>query len=165
MPGLKDAVSDVAEVVIFENWLRYYFIEEGKEGALVLRIPDSTLEEIKEKHEHLHPLAEELNGREMDYKKSQEAVCSFVARMLDGTKYSTGTVVNCFDSKDLKMDLHLFGLWQQGHEERLDAEYHGFQEWMDFFSAWRNTDEVKNYRQKILEASNMEDSQGDTAVQ
>lgn len=153
MKTFKTAVMDVAEVVIFENWLRYYFVAEEEDDKLSLQVPEEIMNEIKEKHEHLYPLAEELNNEELDYQRSQQAVCGYVARQFDGQKYNTGTVPRAFDSKDLKIELHLFGLWQEGHGERLDEERLSFEEFNDFFQKWKNTDEVQNYRKKLLEAS------------
>lgn len=153
MKTFKTAVKDIAEVVIFENWLRFYFVAEEEDDKLALRVPEETMEEIREKHEHLYPVAEELNDAEIDYQRSQEVVCTFVARQFDGQKYSTGTVPRAFDSKDLKIELHLFGLWQEGHQERLDKERLDFEEFYDFFDKWKNTDEVKNYRKKLFETA------------
>jgi hypothetical protein len=152
MKTFKTAVKDIAEVVIFENWLRYYFVSEEEGDKLFLRVPEEVMQEIKEKHEHLYPVAEELNNGEIDYQRSQEVVCTFVAKQFDGQKYNTGTVPRAFDSKDLKVDLHLFGLWQEGHQERLDREHLSFEGFSDFFQTWKNTDEVQNYRKKLLEA-------------
>lgn len=153
MKTFKTAVNDIAEVVIFENWLRFYFVQEEDEDKLSLKVPDETMDEIKEKHEHLYPVAEKLNDAEIDYQRSQEVVCTFVARQLDGQKFKTGTVPRAFDSKELKIDLHLFGLWQEAHTERLGDEKLSFAEFLDFFIQWKNSDEVKNYRKKLLEAS------------
>lgn len=153
MKTVKTAVKDIAEVVIFENWLRYYFVAEEGDEKLSLKVPEETMAEIKDKHEHLYPVAEKLNNEEIDYLRSQEVVCSFVARQFDGRKYNTGTIPRAFDSSDLKVELHLFGLWQEAHQERLDAESLNFEDFFEFYSNWRDTDEVQNYRKNLLESA------------
>jgi len=151
MKTVKTAVKDIAEVVIFENWLRFYFVAQEEDDKLSLKVPEETMDEIKEKYEHLYPVAEQLNNAEIDYQRSQEVVCSFVAQQFDGSKYTTGTIPRAFDSSDLKIELHLFGLWQEAHQERLDQENLNFEGFYDFFSKWRDTDEVQSYKKKLKE--------------
>lgn len=153
MKTVKTAVRDIAEVVIFENWLRYYFVAEEGDEKLTLKVPEDTMAEIKDKHEHLYPVAEMLNNEEIDYQRSQEVVCSFVARQFDGSKYHTGAIPKAFDSSDLKVELHLFGLWQEAHQQRLDDERLNFEDFSDFFTKWRDTDEVQNYRESLLKSA------------
>ena len=82
----QNAVLRILETVMFENWIRFYFltekldapVEEGAEKPLFVAIPEQGMQRIKELYPDLLPLAESLNGKEISFALSQQAVCSFV---------------------------------------------------------------------------------------
>ena len=88
----QNAVLRILETVMFENWIRFYFltekldapVEEGAEKPLFVAIPEQGMQRIKELYPDLLPLAESLNGKEISFALSQQAVCSFVMEHLDG---------------------------------------------------------------------------------
>ena len=63
-------VQCILEAVMFENWLRFYFITEklpadaapGTEPDLALAVPDAAMERIGKLYPHLAPLAASVNG-------------------------------------------------------------------------------------------------------
>lgn len=148
---MQQAVADVAEVMKFENWLRFYFVT-GEEGeAVKIEIPDEIVDELEKNQEHLASLAKQYDGSLIDYQQSCTSTCAHVAMLYDGTKYPSGTVTNVWDSKDLKLEMYLFGLWVQGAEEQLDEEFMPFEAWMKGFEEWKGTDEVQDYLARLTD--------------
>ena len=148
---MQKAVADVAEVMKFENWLRFYFVKEEEGEALRIEIPEERLEYLKKNQEHLHPLADKYNGELIDYEKSCSETCAHIAYLYDGTKYPTGTVGSVWDSKELKIEMYVFGLWMQGHEAVLDEEFMEFTEWVEGYESWKGTDEVTDYLARLTD--------------
>ncbi|GAB6177053.1 hypothetical protein JCM16814_19440 [Desulfobaculum senezii] len=147
------AVADVAEVMKFENWLRFYFVEEEQGEALLIGIPEEILKDIEGRYPHLYELANRYDKSLIDYERSCTEVCSHVASVYDGEKYPPGLVEKSFDSKELKIEMYLFGLWMQGHEDELDKEYMSFGEWMTGYEEWKGTQEVQDYLSRLTDVS------------
>lgn len=144
----QSVLAEVAEAMQFENWLRFYFLRQGEDGALVMDIPAEAAEAIRREHEFLWPLAEALNGKPVDYQTSVNEVCTFAARFLDGARHRAGLVDKVFDSRDFKLEMHLFGLWLAGHEAAFDQEQLSFGKWRDIFAGWKASDQVREYLAK-----------------
>ncbi|WP_028588130.1 hypothetical protein [Desulfocurvus vexinensis] len=145
------AVADVAEVMKFENWLRFYFVKEEEGEAVRIEIPAEIMEHLKKTQEHLAGLAEQYNGELVDYQKSCTDTCAHVALVYDGNKYPPGTVTSVWDTKALKLEMYLFGLWMQGHEAQLDEEFMDFPAWLSGFEQWKNTAEVQDYLDRLTD--------------
>lgn len=155
----KEAVVDVSEVMKFENWLRFYFIK-GEEGdALRIEIPEENLEKIKADYPHLSDLAVQYNGNLIDYQKSCNMTCAHVSLTYDGNKYKGQTVADTFDSKELKIEMYLFGMWMQGSEDQLDEEFMEFSEWVEGYESWKNTPEVQDYLARLTDVGQHGDVQ------
>ncbi|MBU1003875.1 MAG: hypothetical protein KKE73_15295 [Proteobacteria bacterium] len=151
MSQFNNAVADVAEVMKFENWLRFYFVKEAVEEAVRIEIQEEQLEAIRKEHENMFALADRYNGALIDYNKSCAETCAHIAALYDGPKYPTGTIGHVWDSKDLKLEMYLFGLWMQGHEAVLDEEFMTFNEWLEGFNSWKTTDEVQDYLARLTD--------------
>jgi hypothetical protein len=139
---LQQAVQQILEVVMFENWLRFYFLSEAEEGRLALAVPEQGLARIRELHPQLAPLAENLNGREINFELSRQTVCAFVAARLDGKAVPVNTVL---DSAGFQLEMHLFNTWVQGHEEQLDKTFLDFSAWKRLFAQWRDSDKIREW--------------------
>ena len=149
---LEQAITRVGEVVMFENWLRFYFIaEEG--DTLLLRLPEKAMERLKENYGPLAGLAERLNNQEITHKSSLDAVCLFVASEIDGIALPKKVIAEVFDHPLFHLELQLFGTWVQNHEEQLDAGFMEFAKWQELFGEWKNTDDVKAHRAALAQAS------------
>jgi hypothetical protein len=142
------AVADIAQVFMFEQWLRHYFVVE-KDGKLFIEIPQDDLVEIHGKLEGLGGLADMFNNSEITYEKCQAMVCAFVGARFDGSKYGPDVVARTLDSKAFKIEMYVFGVWLKGHENFLDAGKLPFTEWQEMFEGWKSMDEVKEYRRKL----------------
>lgn len=115
----QNAVFQVLEAVMFENWLRFYFITKkpdapaGPDGEtpLFLAVPEKGMERIKELYPHLLPLAEDMNGREVDFETSRRAVCTFVLDNLDGKSLPKDMTSTIFESATFQVQMQLFNAW------------------------------------------------------
>ena len=154
-PEFENAVSDVSEIVRFEQWLRFYYVvEEGE--TLKLAVPEEVLEALRKDHAFLVPLAEMLNNGEITPELSQTTVCNFVGARLDGNKYALGVCDNIFDAAAYKIESYVFNLWLKGHEAYLDERAHTFAEWEEMYSEWRKLEEVRDYVAKLTQGSSAE---------
>ena len=149
--NMQRAVADVAEVMKFENWLRFYFATDQEDEAVRIEVPDEQLAYLEKNHAHLHALALKYHGQLIDYQTSCTQTCAYIAFLYDGTKYPTGMVGNVWDSKELKIEMYVFGLWMQGAEDQLDEEFMEFSEWMAGFESWKGTDEVQDYLNRLTD--------------
>lgn len=155
------AVDRVTEVIMFENWLRFYFIAE-EDDKLVMRLPEKALQQIKSRYGTLFDLADRLNSHEIDHKTSMNEVCLFIANDFSTRALPEDLVSRVFDSPKFQMELHLFGSWVQSHEEQLDENFLDFTGWQKGYQEWRKSDEVQEYSKK-LNSSFPSMSQGNNA--
>ena len=147
----QNAVLRILEAVMFENWIRFYFltekldapVEEGAEKPLFVAIPEQGMQRIRELYPELLPLAESLNGKEISFALSQQAVCSFVMEHLDGKVMPQRMAETVFDSTTFQTRMQLFNAWVQMHENQLDQSFMEFGSWRELFAQWCSTDQVK----------------------
>jgi hypothetical protein len=144
-----NAVADIAEVFMFEQWLRHYYAVD-KDGKVMLDVPQDDVKAIYENEEHLAPLLDMLNNQEISYEKCQTTVCAFVGARYDGSKYGPEVIAKAMDSKAFKVELYVFGVWLKGHESYLDERKMPFAEWREMYAGWNSLDQVKEYRRKLL---------------
>lgn len=149
-----DAVQKVLEAVMFENWLRFYFITERPDepDKLFLAIPDQGMKRIAEHYPQLKPMADTLNGKEIDFAASQRAICSFVMTELDGKRIPQQMSVTVFDSHTFQTEMHLFNTWVQIFEEHLDKGFLDFDTWKSLYARWRTSNEVKEAATRMMAA-------------
>lgn len=149
--SVKNATKDALEIFQFDQWLRFYFVEE-KGDELWIKIPEDILEYIEKTLPSLHRFADMVNNAATDYKRSQENVCSFVASRLDGQKYEASILPQVFDNATFKVEMYMFNVWLKMHEAFLDEEYKDFEGWLEMYNGWSDMDEVREYRDKLLQS-------------
>lgn len=153
----QNSVIAVLEAVMFENWLRFYFISEkpdapaGRDGqpALYMAVPVKGLERISELYPHLLPMAEEMNGKEVDFEASRRAVCNFVLEHVDGHNMPRDTAAMIFESATFQIQMQLFNTWVQMHEDQLDKSFLDFGAWRKLFAEWRETPGARELAEKL----------------
>ena len=145
-----EAVNRISQVVMFENWLRFYFISDEEDGKLFIRLPEKAMEQLKARYGAFYGLAERLNNREIDHQTSINEVCLFVASEIDGRSLSEQVINQVFDSSRFQTELQLFSAWVQAHEEKLDESFMEFNDWLKQYEIWKQTDEVEEYRKNII---------------
>ncbi|MBF0481512.1 MAG: hypothetical protein HQK81_13520 [Desulfovibrionaceae bacterium] len=152
---MQAAFRDVAEIFQFEHWLRFYFSKD-RGGKMAIEMPPEAAAQARQSHPQLAGLIDTLNNSEIDYESSVRRVGEYVHKSLDGPKYGQRVVPTILDSKDFKVDLHLFSLWVRGHEALLDEKILDFGEWASLFAAWKATDQVKRYAESLRRADKVE---------
>ncbi|MBO4295393.1 MAG: hypothetical protein J5600_06480 [Desulfovibrio sp.] len=152
----QQAVKDVLSGVMFENWLRFYFISEveGEKDAegnpkLAILIPEKGMEKIKELYPRMLSMAEDVNGKEASFATSQSAVCTWVACEVDGKSVQQGTSQALVDSRAFQTASTLFNIWVQAYEQQLDQQFLDFGQWVKLFETWRASDQGKDMEMKI----------------
>ena len=151
------AVQEILEVIIFENWLRFYFISSREQDEkLCLAVPEKGVERIRELHAHLVPLLEDVNGKEISFELSRRAVCSFVVTQLDGQSIPRNMADLVFESSVFQLEMQLFNNWVQVHEEQLDKDFLDFAAWKKIFAEWRKSDKVREWAASLESALHAE---------
>jgi len=148
--SIKSAVRDTVEIFQFDQWMRFYFVKEEGE-SLKIEIPEKVMEQVKADFPALYRLADLNNHGVIDYQRSQENVCSYVASHLEGSKYDASILPQVFDNASFKIEMYIFNVWLKMHEPHLDEEYLDFGQWMEMYEGWNSLDEVKKYRKRLLE--------------
>ena len=153
----QTGVAKVLEAVMFENWLRFYFISEkpdapaGRDGqpALFIAIPVKGMERISQLFPRLLPMAEELNGQEVSFETSRRAVCNFVLAHVDGQVIARDSAAMIFESATFQVQMQLFNTWVQMHEDQLDRGFTEFGAWRKLFDEWRQTPGARELAEKL----------------
>ncbi len=148
------AVDRMMDAIIFENWLRFYFIaeragQEDGEPELVLSIPDKAMEKIRSRYGTLQSMAEYLNGREASLENSRSAIVDFVRQELEGTLIPVGGVAAYFDTRAFQGRNQVFNAWVQAAEEMLDRQFLDFDQWKQLFAAYCETDSAKHLMERL----------------
>jgi len=136
---------------MFENWLRFYFISEPQGEGLALAVPEQGLARLRALYPQYMPLVEDVNGKEISFERSRQAVCAFVATQLEGKAMPAGMAASVLDSKDFQLEMRLFNDWVQGHEEQLDKSFLDFSVWKRLFEEWRNSGKVQEWAAGLIE--------------
>lgn len=148
-------VEDVLEALMFENWIRFYFIaekdelDEQGEKRLVIAIPDKGMDRIGELYPRLESLALGVNGREANFETSRKAICEYVLHELDGKSMERGTAASIFDTQAFQVGAQLFNIWVQAYEQRLDERFLDFGSWRRLFSEWRASEQGRDIELKL----------------
>ncbi len=96
--GFQNQVNAVLEVVMFENWLRFYFIQQGAdEDDLKIVLPAKTRDRIAELYPGLNPLAEKLDGRAIDFETSRNSVIDHIMKEIEGKSMPKGESAKIFN--------------------------------------------------------------------
>ena len=171
--AFAQTVQYILEAVMFENWLRFYFItekpqekaaEDGEE-KLYIAVPEQGMKRITELYAHLLPLAESLNGKEITFEVSRSAVCTYVVTEVDGKRVPRNMSDMVFDSATFQTEVQLFNTWVQAHEEQLDKGFLDFGAWRKLYAEWRSSDQVKEWAVRLNAAGLHADVENTETVQ
>ena len=81
---MKGAMSTLLNAVIFEQWLRFSWIEEDEEGDFCIQIPAETVSELVEDYPEYEGLIAQLNGTIVDADMACSAVLGYARSSLGG---------------------------------------------------------------------------------
>ncbi len=149
MDNFDSAITRVTEVLMFENWLRFYFIEEDDGGELFIRLPEKALQQIQNNYGQFYDLADRLNNREINHQTSMNEVCLFVAADFSSKGLPEDLATRVFDSLAFQLEVQMFGAWVQAHEDLLDVNFMDFATWRHSYEQWCKSDAGLAYRKKL----------------
>ncbi|AGW12601.1 hypothetical protein [Megalodesulfovibrio gigas] len=146
-----DAVQKLSGVMKFESWIRFYFITE-EEDALFIRIPDAAIAKMQELYPEHMELVNLLNNETITYEKSVNMVCQHMISHYDGVMFPTGKVMEVMDTNAFQIEMQLFHVWTQHHEEQLDQGMLDFAKWMELYEEWKRSAPVQEFVNKLNQA-------------
>lgn len=140
--GLHGAMEKTLEAIMFEHWLRFYFLEEsGKD--MEFRLPEEIIARIQELYPDLAPIAESLNGRSVDLDTSRRVILGHIFTNLDKDALPSEYGRQILESGDFQKRLELFHIWEQLHENQLDMGFAEFGAWKNLFTQWLKSEGAK----------------------
>ena len=153
----KNVVNKIIEVVMFESWLRFYFITpmeeeiDGKqEEHLFLILSEKTLHKIEELYPEFLPLALDMNEKELSFELSQKAICTYVVQNIDGKITPRDSVGSIMDSMTFQTELELFHTWLDLHQDQLEQGFTDFGAWLELFRTWEKSPAGHELQEKII---------------
>lgn len=154
----KYSVDKIIEAVMFENWLRFYFItpmQDEKDSVnddphLFMIIPEKAMEKIKELYPDLLPLATKLNHEELTFEVSQKAVCTYVVENIDGKIMPRDTAPSIMNSMSFQVELQLFNTWIQLHASQFEEGFADFGTWQTLFKEWKDSPKGHDLMEKLI---------------
>ena len=156
-----NVVNKIIEVVMFENWLRFYFItpmqdeqeSENSDPHLFLILSDKALQKIEELYPELLPIALKMNQKELSFELSQQTICTYVVENIDGKLTPRDTVGSIMDSINFQTELELFNTFISLHENQLEQGFADFETWKKLFADWKTTKHALELRDKLFMAN------------
>jgi hypothetical protein len=149
MENFEKTVRDVAEVFMFEHWMRFYFIN-AQGSDLVLSIPPKAMTKIREDYPHMVTLAEMMNEQAMSQERSQQSICTFISMTVEQRQRDSNAVTNVLNSSKLNAQLYAFNLWVEANETRLGELFLDFSTWKELYDQWRSTDKGKEFLNSLI---------------
>ncbi len=126
---MKQAMSVLVDAVIFEQWLRFSWIEEDEEGDFCVQIPEATVKELEADYPQYKGLIAQLNGTIVD----ADMACSAILGYAHATLGEHSMAV--LDHADFQNMVGNFHQWLNDNVEMLDQEPKNFDQWCDLFHA------------------------------
>ncbi|MDL2313590.1 hypothetical protein LJC36_01260 [Desulfovibrio sp. OttesenSCG-928-C14] len=143
---VDEKVDFALELVLFEQWLRFYFITE-KDGELYLDVPAPVYGQLEKDLPDLFPVAKALNGQIIDH---QAALAALSESMLsDRARLNSGQWAEILGGVEFHINLEVMSFWVQSRESELDEQNLSFPAWKELFLAWRRSPEVEDYAARI----------------
>ena len=158
----KNALKETTDICKFEMWLRFYFASEDEEG-LSLQVPQEVMQDLESSHPMLFRLAQKVDGQPLSPEKSQETVINHISSELDGIRHRHELIPSVLNSPSFEIELSLFHMWVSAHETELEEQIYSFEQWMQFFEAWKRTEQGRQMIDKLH--SGTSSSQSSTRTQ
>ena len=131
--NLSPECALLRDLLLFEQWLRFYFITEEGE-ALVLHVPENVALRVRENASDLADLMDDLTDRQLEAADALAVVFAAAAEMLGEGGPAPEAL---FSDPALQTELGLFRGWVQEHERELDEKLYGFRAWLQRFDDWQ----------------------------
>lgn len=130
--------------LFFENWLRFYFLEESESDPDEIRfnIPGHVLAKIEAAYPGLAPLAWGLNGKQVDFNASRNALLEYFQNCLATASLPESAALAMLESREFQEKADHFQNWLLLHEATLPEL--DFAEWKRLFNNWEKRIRVGN---------------------
>lgn len=126
---MKKAMSTLLDAVIFEQWVRFSWIEEDQEGDFCIQIPEATVKELGEDYPKYKGLIAQLNGTIVDADMACSAILAYAHGVLG--EHSTSVL----EQAEFQHMVGRFHQWLNDNAEKLGKEPYNFDQWCDLFHA------------------------------
>ena len=128
---MKGAMSTLLNAVIFEQWLRFSWIEEDEEGDFCIQIPAETVSELVEDYPEYEGLIAQLNGTIVDADMACSAVLGYARSSLGEQSLAV------LEHNEFQNMVGRFHQWLNDNVEALDQDPKNFDQWCELFLAYR----------------------------
>lgn len=115
------------EAIIFEQWIRFYWMVEDAEGDMCVLIPEDTMTEIANDYPKFKGMLERLDGSIVDVQLACSAILDF---SLQEIGEDTHTLL---ESAELQTAINNFQTWLAAEGDNLDADPKDFTTWKLMF--------------------------------
>ena len=126
---MKGAMSTLLNAVIFEQWLRFSWIEEDEEGDFCIQIPAETVSELVEDYPEYEGLIAQLNGTIVDADMACSAVLGYARSSLGEQSLAV------LEHNEFQNMVGRFHQWLNDNVEALDQDPKNFDQWCELFLA------------------------------
>ena len=120
---MKGAMSTLLNAVIFEQWLRFSWIEEDEEGDFCIQIPAETVSELVEDYPEYEGLIAQLNGTIVDADMACSAVLGYARSSLGEQSLAV------LEHNEFQNMVGRFHQWLNDNVEALDQDPKNFDQW------------------------------------
>ena len=147
--NFKQALKEITDISKFEMWLRFYFTKEASDGGLFLEIPPDIMQDLEQSYGVLARLARKMEGQPLTPENSRETVINHISSELDGIRYSSQLIPSVLNSPSYEVELSLFHMWVSAHEDELEEQVYTFEQWMQFYEAWKRTEQGQQMIERL----------------
>lgn len=119
--------KSILELILFENWLRFYYLDESS-GRLV--IPGEALTSLKKIQV---ALAEDLNGKRVELSASRDALLAQFRQVVPDDV----SLQQVLGSAEFIREMDTFQSWLQLHAAELAAKNLNFVNWLALYERWK----------------------------
>ena len=124
---MRRAMSSLLDAVIFEQWVRFSWIDEDKYGDFCILVPEPTVQELAEDYPQYKELLAQLNGTIVDPEMACSAVLGYAQATLG--EYSMPVL----EHPEFQNMVGRFHQWLNDNVEMLDQEPQNFDQWCNLF--------------------------------
>lgn len=126
---MKGAMSALLDAVIFEQWVRFSWIEEDADGDFCVQIPEDTVRELEKDYPDYAPLVAQLNGTVVDATMACSAVLGY-ARAAFGEQS-----LAALERPEFQSMVGRFHQWLHDNVDELEQKPLNFDQWCGLFHA------------------------------
>ena len=124
---MKGLMSALLDAVIFEQWVRFSWIEEDADGDFCIQIPEATVRELEEDYPDYKSLLGQLNGTIVDATMACSAVLGYARSALGEQSMAA------LEHPEFQSLVGRFHQWLHDNVDKLEQEPFNFDQWCLMF--------------------------------